>query len=351
MRIRLRSPAGTSTITLADTATVSDLLSSISEATSLPLFDLKWGFPPRPVDPSLYGLATRLSDTDLKLNGEQLIVIALETGGANIQPSNNISSSKTDAKPALSSQNPSFAGQTNTKRKASDPLTLTRKAASIDSDPPEVVVPSHGSTLVLRVMPDDNSCLFRALGSALLSDVLDGMTELRSVVATAIQDDPETYTAAVLDKAPDDYCRWIQHPDSWGGAIEIGIIARYFGVEVSSINVQDVRVDRFNEGPSRRCILVYSGIHYDVIALSPSDPPHTHSDLSAEDDVKIFDVDDIEVLEAAKKLCRELQKKHYYTDTQRFEILCNDCGWKGHGEKDAVEHAESTGHYNFGEVS
>ncbi len=128
-------------------------------------------------------------------------------------------------------------------------------------------------------MEDDNSCLFRAFSSAVFGQSLDSMYELRSLVASHIQSQPATYSAAVLEKSPDAYCKWIQRDDAWGGAIELGILSQEFNVEICSINVQDLRVDRFNEGQPTRCILVYSGIHYDVVALSPSEPPHTHTDV------------------------------------------------------------------------
>ncbi|ORY09743.1 hypothetical protein BCR34DRAFT_486732 [Clohesyomyces aquaticus] len=318
IRLRLRAPGGAShTISLTDDAAVSDLLTSISETTSLPLFDLKWGYPPQPLDPSLYGMPTLLRDTDLKLNGSQLIVIARE--------------SETFAPPS---------------EQSAAPLSLQRKQNPELKDTPEVPLPSHGGTVVLRVMPDDNSCMFRALGSAVLSSSLDSMTELRSMVAQAIQSDTEMYNEAVLQKTPDEYCKWIQYSDSWGGGIELSILSQEFDIEICSINVQDLRVDRFNEGKKKRCVLVYSGIHYDTIAFVPDGTPTEDSD----NDVKIFDSGDDVLLEAARQLCGELKKKHYYTDTQRFDIKCNQCSWKGKGEMDAVKHAEASGHGDFGEA-
>jgi ubiquitin thioesterase OTU1 len=91
---------------------------------------------------------------------------------------------------------------------------------------------------VLRVMPDDNSCLFRALATAILPGDDLSMPELRSLVASSIQAEPSVYTKVVLEKSPDDYCRWIQSPDSWGGAIEMGILAQHFDIEICSIDVQ-----------------------------------------------------------------------------------------------------------------
>lgn len=137
--------------------------------------------------------------------------------------------------------------------------------------------------------------------------------------------------------------RWIQTEAAWGGQIELDIFSRHFDVEICSIDVQTLRVDRYNEGAKNMCILVYSGIHYDAIALSPFDSP-------PEFDIKVFDADS-SLLVQANSLCQMLQDKHYFTDTAGFQILCNDCGTIVKGEKGATEHASITGHYNFGEAS
>lgn len=201
----------------------------------------------------------------------------------------------------------------------------------------------------MRVMPDDNSCLFRALSYAVLGD-FDSSHELRSIVASAIQAQPDVYTEAILEKSPDAYCAWISRPDSWGGAIELGILSQHFALEICSVSVQDLRTDRFNEGQPTRCILVYSGIHYDVIVLNPSRPPYDRANASPEGDQKIFETVDDAPLAGALELCRVLQKRHYYTDTAGFTVRCGDCGWQGKGQVDAVAHAKQTGHYNFGEA-
>ncbi|RMZ70142.1 otu-like cysteine protease [Pyrenophora seminiperda CCB06] len=324
IRIRLRAPNGTHTVSLNDDAAVSHLLSSISQQTDLPLFELKWNHPPQALDPSLYGMSTRLKDTDLNLNGASIIVIGKATGDPSEREREELQAATSQAAP----------------------LSLQRKQNSTLKDTPEVPVPDRSGTIVLRVMPDDNSCMFRAVGSAVLTDTLDAMTELRSMVAQAIQRDPEQYNEAILQRSPDEYCQWISYSDSWGGGIELSILSQEFDIEISSINVQDLRVDRFNEGKSRRCILVYSGIHYDTIALvprgiSPQDPSQ---------DIKLFDANDTVILEAARELCGQLKKQHYYTDTQKFSIKCNKCGWKGAGERQAVQHATETGHSDFGEA-
>jgi len=158
------------------------------------------------------------------------------------------------------------------------------------------------------------------------------MIELRSTVAQGIQADSERFNAVVLEKEPDDYCRWIQNPNSWGGATEIIIIAEAFGVEVCAVNLEDCSVQRFNEGKAMRVFLVYSGIHWDALAgnaVGKWGPP--------EIDITQFDAGDVEIEQKAVEIGRLLQQAGYFTNTTSFSIKCNICGWVGKGEKGAVE--------------
>lgn len=368
MRVRVRGPGGQATINLHENATVGELQSQIAEVTSIKNFELKYGYPqPKPISLRDYESMSKLSELGIKLDGEQLIVSA-STAAANKhapalskhnkppsretnqpQTTGASTSSTTNVPASFSFANfgsaPSPPAQTPPK-----PLSLSRKSASSNIDAPEVPLPTHMSTLILRIMPDDNSCLFRAFSTAFFGTDIDSMYELRSIIAQHIQSHPDTYSAVVLEKQPEDYCRWIQTEDAWGGAIELDILSRHFDIEICSIDVQTLRTDRFNEGRPTRCILVYSGIHYDTIASSPSDAPHEHSYAPPEFDTKIFDAADAVVLQTAVELCRILQGKHYFTDTAAFGIKCNICGKACVGEKGATEHAKETGHYDFGEA-
>ena len=259
MRIRIRGPAGQAAISLSNSATVKDLKSQITEKTSISKFDLKYGYPPKPFSLSDYAETAKLLEIGIKLDGEQLIVSETTPPTSNPASSANeglvpVDHGAVNSSSAVSigTDLPSSTQETN------KPLPLTRKSASTSLDSPEVPLPSHASTLVLRIMPDDNSCLFRAFNTAFFG-AMDNMTELRSIIAQNIQANPDIYSAVVLDQQPDDYCRWIQTEDAWGGAIELDILSKHFDVEISSIDVQTLRTDRFNEGRPERCILVYSG--------------------------------------------------------------------------------------------
>jgi ubiquitin thioesterase OTU1 len=116
-------------------------------------------------------------------------------------------------------------------------------------------------------------------------------------------------------------------------------------------HTQTLRIDRFNEGAPNRCILVYSGIHYDVIVESPSDYPFTKAQNPPEFDKRIWDSYDDEILVKAQELCKGLQKQHYFTNTGGMAIKCNDCGWVSYGEGQAATHAQQTGHYDMQEMA
>jgi ubiquitin thioesterase OTU1 len=325
---------------LDDSATVQDLREQIADKTGLTsgFFDVKYGYPDlKPLDLDRFQSTQPLADMGVNLNGEQLIVAPRDSGASTSETTTlNQPSGSVPQQPPQLHQQPSSS--------------MSQHPEKTADDPPEIASPEHGGTFVLRVMPDDNSCLFRAVGAAVMGD-MDTMVELRSIVAGAIQSNPTEYTAAILGKKPDEYCQWIQDEDSWGGAIELKILSEYFNIEICSIDVQTLHMFQFNEGAPTRCIVVYSGIHYDVLALCPSDPPHTHANLFAPNDTKIFDSADPVVVEKAKEMCRVLQSKHYYTDTSGFLVRCNTCGGTFTGEKGATKHAAETGHYDFGEAA
>lgn len=118
-------------------------------------------------------------------------------------------------------------------------------------------------------------------------------------------------------------------PSSWGGGIELGILSKQFDVEIAALDVQTGSVLQFNENPitKKRVILVYSGIHYDAIALSPG--------LGYGQDVVMFDINDDGVLQGAIELVGELRKRAYFTDTKNFTLRCEDCGIGLKGESAA----------------
>ena len=106
-------------------------------------------------------------------------------------------------------------------------------------------------------------------------------------------------------------------------------------------------MDQYGSEKDTRCILVYSGIHYDRIAKT------FELGLEVELDVTKFSSDDDSVLDKAKELTAKLKKASYYTDTNAMAIRCEVPGcehWLGAGEKDAIKHQTETGHSAFSEL-
>lgn len=330
-------------ISLEETALWSDLKQHIREKSGVTDFDLKYGYPPKPFNTAAITDDAKLSDLPIKLDGEQLIVMPRTAQEAS---SDSIANEKSSVHPVTPQQPQGLISPPKDR-----PITTkTSNTVDIEHDPPEVPVPQLDGVMVLRVMPDDNSCMFRAVSSAVFGSALDGMTELRSIVAQTIQSDPEFYNEGVLGMERSKYCQTIQREDRWGGFIELLILAKHFEIEIVSIDVQTLHPYKFNEGVDKRCFMVYSGIHYDVLAVTPFVGADPGMDRKVFDVVKIGDEEeDGGVFDAALKLCKELQNRHYFTDTAGFDVRCNTCGQGGNGEKWAILHAQKTGHVDFGE--
>jgi ubiquitin thioesterase OTU1 len=121
MRLRLRAPAGASTITLSDDATVGDLINEIIKATTINKFDLKYGYPPIPLPLDQSDPSKLLGELGVKLNGEQLTVSPNE----DTMPKGGKVTNKDD-KSALNAESRSSA------------KLFTLKKMVMDSDPPEI---------------------------------------------------------------------------------------------------------------------------------------------------------------------------------------------------------------------
>lgn len=49
-------------------------------------------------------------------------------------------------------------------------------------------------------------------------------------------------------------------------------------------------------------------------------------------------------------MAQRLKERGYHVDTATFNIVCEQCGRGFRGEKEAVKHAEETGHTAFGQI-
>lgn len=200
--------------------------------------------------------------------------------------------------------------------------------------------------LARRVVPADNSCLFTSINYVVEGGVYDPgcAPEMRNLIAQIVGSDPEAYCEAVLGKSNREYCEWIRREETWGGAIEVSILSKFYQCEICVVDTQTVRIDRFGEdaGYTKRVLLIYDGIHYDPLErkiLDSDVPPQT-----------IFSTTDDVVLAQALELADEARRKRQFTDVNRFTLRCMVCQKGLTGQVEAREHAKETGHTNFGEV-
>ncbi|KAG2225318.1 hypothetical protein INT45_005562 [Circinella minor] len=322
MRIRVRHPNGAS---ILDSLTPEQNIAALKEAIAKEIgitwqqVEVSGGYPPRKY--------TNDSDT-LEVvgirNGDALNVKVLDTSAGSQQQQQSVSEQMVNTT-TTTSTNPLIQPQ----------LQSTQPIESLVSADTSETVETSGGYLSLRTVPDDNSCLFRSI-----------------VIATSIKEDPITYSDATLGQSREKYIDWIKRDTSWGGAIEISIFSKHFNIEIASIDIQTGRIDRFGEGSySERVFIIYSGIHYDALALSPM------TDAPADFDQTRFPVTDDSILEAAKKLAEILRQKRKFTDVANFTLKCNQCQKGLVGEKDAQDHAAvcsyfyniwmATGHVHF----
>lgn len=307
MRLRIKSKQLSKTITIEDATSVSDLISllntfdDLKEETYETITSIKYGFPPKAID--LNG--TTVSDQGIK-SGDQLSV---EYKSSVFKPK-------------------------------SDPSI------------PSVFIHQLNQYLILRNVPDDNSCLFNAVNYAIHGFITTSSPQdLRQVIVKYVQADPDLYSEIALGRSPDDYCSWISKPNSWGGAIELGILASWLDVRIVCLDIELGRFIHFqneDKKPNRFITLVYSGIHYDLLVLNEK---LTNDRADKLVDSTSWSTNGLDLmLDASSELCGLLQLTNYVTNTTTFRVRCLECYEILLGENGASKHATDKGHYRFGEV-
>ena len=340
MRLKLKSDSGVSTLKVDQDVLFQDFLADIRANTNLhtdtseTISVIKSGFPPKPIDLT-YDEKTTLLDKHVK-DGDQLSITFI--------------SNKRPLSPELDIHTPPALNGSEGKAQ-----TAANKRRDLKEDIPAVYVELENKYLILRNIPDDNSCLFNSISYAISGH--DSYTtfsppqELRKVVVDYVNRDAELYSDTVLGRPRDEYCQWILKKDSWGGAIELGILADWFDVRITCIDIElgnFIKIENEEKNPTRFMLLIYSGIHYDVLALSDE-----VSMKNKDRDECLFPIGgsrETAIVSAAEKLCKLLQEKDYSTNTTTFRVRCLDCYLILVGELGASKHAEQTGHLNFGEV-
>jgi ubiquitin thioesterase OTU1 len=114
-----------------------------------------------------------------------------------------------------------------------------------------------------------------------------------------------------------------------------------------SVDVLTGRADRFGQHKFDKSVLViYSGIHYDAIALTPSPTSPSAFDQTSFNTAHIA-----EAVVAVQQIAGVWRRKHKYTDMATFTLKCGVCGTGLRGEREAQGHAQETGHVSFTEYS
>lgn len=201
--------------------------------------------------------------------------------------------------------------------------------------------------LMRKVVPADNSCLFTSVDCLMNNGKvnLSSAPSMRELIAGVVISEPVTYNDAFLGKSNQDYCKWIMNKESWGGAIEISILSKYYSIEIDVVDTQSGRIDRFGEDQSysKRILVIYDGIHYDPLILEPLVPG---------DDIQtIFSTLDGAVLAQAMDIASEAKASKQFTDVSSFSLKCLICQKLLTGQTQAQLHAKESGHINFGEVN
>ncbi|CAG8542622.1 10077_t:CDS:10 [Paraglomus brasilianum] len=339
MRLRIRYRDRNQVINnLDETSTVGELKKIIHDEFGISQHEqeLKCGYPPRT---STAPDSSTLESAGIK-NGETIIVDKLDL------PPEPVLSPVVVVETPIIEPLPDISAQTSSRVSQATYVPEAKVKGDL------ITVETRNGYAMLREMEDDNSCLFRAIDSYVLDRPID-VRKLRQIIVKKLRSDPTTYNDAFLGMSNDEYCARISGPNTWGGAIELSIFSEHFNVEIRSIDVGTGRVDKYGQnrtGLGKDCVyIIYSGIHYDAVVLTPLE------DGSVKDfDQTVFGVNDMTMWKAAENIAKAMNMViafagastlHKYTYTATFTIKCRDCGIGLKGEKEATEHAKETVEY------
>ena len=165
---------------------------------------------------------------------------------------------------------------------------------------------------------------------------------MRDIIAKTVKSDEITFNEAILGKKNSDYCEWIRNSTSWGGCIELFVLSKYYKREICVADIRTGRIDRFGEDQNypTRVFIIYDGIHFDPLYL-PLKDNKVQTIFSCQDDA---------AMAQATQLAADAKKAKQFTNVENFKLRCLVCQQPLSGQVAAQEHAEKTGHINFGEI-
>ncbi|PSC76056.1 Ubiquitin thioesterase OTU1 isoform A [Micractinium conductrix] len=387
LNLRVRGPEGQVTLKVEPSATAAEFRQLLADKTGVPADrqEVRGGFPPKPLQWPADGGAT-VASLGVQ-SGDSLTVTALP-GSAAAAPGSNgaapTAAAASNGHPAAAlaglSEDEQLAraialsmGQAlpdlpaaAPPRAAAPPAvvaaapTLQRRVASParahpagtgtggggGAAPTSIRLPD-GTAVTRRIIDSDNSCLFNAVGYV-TQHSRKLAPQLRQVIADAVLGDPFEWNEAVLGKEPAEYCRWIKDPSKWGGAIELSILSQHLKAEIAAFDIQTKRCDVYGQGAGycERVMLIYDGLHYDALAVAAF-----HGAPESQDVTRLPSSGPRceAVMAGAAALTEAAHKARQFTDTANFTLRCGVCQIGLKGEKEAVEHAKTSGHTNFSE--
>lgn len=311
LTIRVRTKKGVTRLqSLNGENSVQDLKFAISDMTGVNCATMKilYGYPPRALSSNE---STTLDAIGLK-DGE---LLTLDESAVETVAAASVASASLKLQTTTSSSSSSAAKQT-----------------------------TSAGRLMRKVVPANNSCLFTSVNFLMENGRLDldCQRAMRELIAKTVKNDPDTFNEAILGKKNAAYCDWIRDAKSWGGSIEIMILSKYYKCEICVVDIRTNRIDRFGEDCAYpiRVFIIYDGIHFDPLYLEADSMVQT-----------IFSTSDDLVMLQALEIANEAKNAHQYTDVSNFKLKCLVCQQPLKGQKAAQEHAEKTGHINFGEIN
>lgn len=306
---------------LTQESTIYDLKTTLSTLSNIPTNKLHvlYGFPPKSFDISQDKLT--LASTGLS-TGETLIL---------------------EEKPVVTLEE---SGPATPSKVRFDENAKLQSIETIPPSPDTILNNAVPGILMKQVVPADNSCLFTSIHFVISGKVDEqggAAPFMRELVAETVGREVDEYSEALLGKPNSEYVKWIKDNKSWGGAIEISILANHYGIEIAVVDTVNAIINKFGEDQdyAHRVFLMFDGIHYDPLYLEPLNGGNIQTIFLREDD---------RILRDAEDLAREAKSSRQYTDVNKFTLKCMVCNIHLSGQREAQEHATTTGHTNFGEI-
>eukprot|EP00727_Mastigamoeba_balamuthi_P003147 m51a1_g1283 hypothetical protein (263) ;mRNA; r:144445-145477 len=152
-----------------------------------------------------------------------------------------------------------------------------------------------------RAVPGDNSCLFHAAAYVLEERSRAKGPEFRRKIAEVVAAYPQKFTADYLGMPNAEYVTRIRDTSFWGGAIELSILSFLYNIEIHVFDLQTQREDRYgmSEHYSRFCCMLFTGNHYDAVAMTP------YGGASESLDRVVFNAKDEPVLAKVRRLVED----------------------------------------------